>query len=320
MHRWRTRRRPWRGPPARDVLMPGAAPRTWSKSAFAALRAHTIVGIDRCPGAGPRARRARSPWPGRSPRVARTATQAARHSGDGERRRHRRRRARLGSAERLALMTARAHCADASSREADPPRRADRAAGRADGRHGRARVRCRRARSCRRPPKARKRWPASLSSTSAAQNPSPICSAAGHRSRCGWRNGRACSPPTATRAAVAALKQAAGATSGLKPVEAEVARPVPASGARPMELKGMDAVVFDPPRQGAEAQARELAKSAVKRAAGRRCRAIRQPSHATRGFSIDGGYQADRMSRRSTSSVTRRMWRSSPASSAKWAR
>ena len=29
------------------------------------------------------------------------------------------------------------------------------------------------------------------------------------------------------------------------------------------ELKGFDAVVFDPPRQGAEAQARELAKSTV---------------------------------------------------------
>ena len=29
-------------------------------------------------------------------------------------------------------------------------------------------------------------------------------------------------------------------------------------------MKNYDAVVFDPPRQGAEAQARELAKSAVK--------------------------------------------------------
>jgi 23S rRNA (uracil1939-C5)-methyltransferase len=29
------------------------------------------------------------------------------------------------------------------------------------------------------------------------------------------------------------------------------------------EMKAFDAVVFDPPRQGAEAQARELAKSAV---------------------------------------------------------
>ena len=62
--------------------------------------------------------------------------------------------------------------------------------------------------------------------------------------------------------AVAALKQAAQMTSGLKPVEAETRdlfrRPLVAS-----ELKRFDAVVFDPPRQGAEAQAQELAKSAV---------------------------------------------------------
>jgi 23S rRNA (uracil1939-C5)-methyltransferase len=62
--------------------------------------------------------------------------------------------------------------------------------------------------------------------------------------------------------AVGALKRAAAATSGLKPVETMVRdlfrRPFVAS-----ELKGYDAVVFDPPRQGAEAQAREIAKSAV---------------------------------------------------------
>jgi 23S rRNA (uracil1939-C5)-methyltransferase len=64
------------------------------------------------------------------------------------------------------------------------------------------------------------------------------------------------------QAAIAALRQAAGTTSGLKPVEATVRdlfrRPLVAQ-----ELKRIDAVVFDPPRQGAEAQARELAKSAV---------------------------------------------------------
>jgi 23S rRNA (uracil1939-C5)-methyltransferase len=32
----------------------------------------------------------------------------------------------------------------------------------------------------------------------------------------------------------------------------------------PSELKKFDAIVFDPPRQGAEAQARELAKSDVR--------------------------------------------------------
>jgi 23S rRNA (uracil1939-C5)-methyltransferase len=61
--------------------------------------------------------------------------------------------------------------------------------------------------------------------------------------------------------ALAALKRAA-ATPGLKPVETErrdlFRRPLLAD-----ELKSFDTVVFDPPRQGAEAQARELAASRV---------------------------------------------------------
>lgn len=63
-------------------------------------------------------------------------------------------------------------------------------------------------------------------------------------------------------AAIRALQQAAGKTSGLKPIDAQARdlfrRPFMAS-----ELKNFEAVVFDPPRQGAEAQARELGKSAV---------------------------------------------------------
>ena len=62
--------------------------------------------------------------------------------------------------------------------------------------------------------------------------------------------------------AVKALERAAANTSGLKAVEAQTRdlfrRPLMAA-----ELKGFDAVVFDPPRQGAEAQARELVKSSV---------------------------------------------------------
>jgi 23S rRNA (uracil1939-C5)-methyltransferase len=62
--------------------------------------------------------------------------------------------------------------------------------------------------------------------------------------------------------AVAALRHAANNTPGLKPIQAETRdlfrRPLVAQ-----ELKRFDAVVFDPPRQGAEAQAREIAKSAV---------------------------------------------------------
>jgi 23S rRNA (uracil1939-C5)-methyltransferase len=62
--------------------------------------------------------------------------------------------------------------------------------------------------------------------------------------------------------AVGALKAAAALTQGLKPIDAEARdlfrRPLVAQ-----EMKRFDALVFDPPRQGAEAQARELAKSAV---------------------------------------------------------
>jgi 23S rRNA (uracil1939-C5)-methyltransferase len=62
--------------------------------------------------------------------------------------------------------------------------------------------------------------------------------------------------------AIAALKKAAAGTSGLKPINAEVRdlfrRPLVVT-----ELKNFDAVVFDPPRQGAQAQAREIAKSTV---------------------------------------------------------
>jgi 23S rRNA (uracil1939-C5)-methyltransferase len=61
--------------------------------------------------------------------------------------------------------------------------------------------------------------------------------------------------------AVAALAEAAKAP-GLKPVDAE-ARDLFRRPLLPEELKRFDVVVFDPPRQGAEAQARQLAASRV---------------------------------------------------------
>ena len=61
--------------------------------------------------------------------------------------------------------------------------------------------------------------------------------------------------------AVAALNQAAKAP-GLKPVDAQ-ARDLFRRPFLPEELKHFDAVVFDPPRQGAEPQARALAGSKV---------------------------------------------------------
>ena len=64
--------------------------------------------------------------------------------------------------------------------------------------------------------------------------------------------------------ALAALDRAASATSGLKPVTVErrdlFRRPLTGP-----ELKPYDVVVFDPPRQGAERQSRELALSGVAR-------------------------------------------------------
>jgi 23S rRNA (uracil1939-C5)-methyltransferase len=63
--------------------------------------------------------------------------------------------------------------------------------------------------------------------------------------------------------AVMALERAARGRQGLKPIVAE-ARDLFRRPLLPMELKAFDAVVMDPPRAGAEAQARQLAASAVK--------------------------------------------------------
>jgi 23S rRNA (uracil1939-C5)-methyltransferase len=63
-------------------------------------------------------------------------------------------------------------------------------------------------------------------------------------------------------AAIAALKRAAAATAGLKPIKAE-ARDLLKNPLTVDELRRFDAIVFDPPRQGAPAQAQALAASAV---------------------------------------------------------
>ncbi|PZO78934.1 MAG: RNA methyltransferase [Mesorhizobium amorphae] len=70
--------------------------------------------------------------------------------------------------------------------------------------------------------------------------------------------------------AIAVLDRAARSTPGLKPITPErrdlFRRPLTAK-----ELSAFDAVVFDPPRAGAEAQAREIAKSPVPRVAAVSC-------------------------------------------------
>ena len=74
----------------------------------------------------------------------------------------------------------------------------------------------------------------------------------------------------ASAGAVAALSEAAGGTPGLRPIAAQARdlfrRPVLAQ-----ELKGIEAVVFDPPRAGAVAQAAEIASSGAARAIGVSC-------------------------------------------------
>jgi 23S rRNA (uracil1939-C5)-methyltransferase len=88
--------------------------------------------------------------------------------------------------------------------------------------------------------------------------------------------------------AVKALERAVNMTSGLKPVEA-ITRDLFRRPYVPIEMKNFDAVVFDPPRQGAEAQARELAKSNVNRIVGVSCDAMTFARDAK--ILVSGGYK-----------------------------
>jgi 23S rRNA (uracil1939-C5)-methyltransferase len=93
-------------------------------------------------------------------------------------------------------------------------------------------------------------------------------------------------------AAIAALQRAATGTQGLKPIEA-LGRDLFRRPFVPAELKRFDAVVFDPPRQGAEAQAHALAGSAVATVVAVSC----NPGTFARDarILIDGGYRLVRV-------------------------
>jgi len=91
----------------------------------------------------------------------------------------------------------------------------------------------------------------------------------------------------ADAAAIAALREAAK-TPGLKPIAAE-ARDLFRCPLAPDELKPFDAVVFDPPRQGAEAQARQLAASRVPLIVAVSCNATTFARDAR--ILADGGYR-----------------------------
>jgi 23S rRNA (uracil1939-C5)-methyltransferase len=88
--------------------------------------------------------------------------------------------------------------------------------------------------------------------------------------------------------AIEALSRAGSATPGLKAVAAQkrdlFRRPLTAP-----ELKPFDAVIVDPPRQGANAQARELAKSKVPLVISVSCNAATFARDAK--ILIDGGYK-----------------------------
>jgi 23S rRNA (uracil1939-C5)-methyltransferase len=87
--------------------------------------------------------------------------------------------------------------------------------------------------------------------------------------------------------AVTALQKAATSTSGLKPIKAE-ARDLFRRPLMPQELRDYDAVVFDPPRQGAQAQVTQLAASKIATVVAVSCNVATFARDAK--ILIDGGY------------------------------
>ncbi len=96
----------------------------------------------------------------------------------------------------------------------------------------------------------------------------------------------------ASAPAIAALTAAIGGAPGLKAIKAEVRD----LGRRPMlsmEMKKLDAVVFDPPRAGAAEQAGEIARSTLARVVGVSC----NPATFARDARIlaDAGFRLERV-------------------------
>jgi len=89
---------------------------------------------------------------------------------------------------------------------------------------------------------------------------------------------------------IAALQKAAKSTPGLKPLKAE-ARDLFRRPLVSQELRDFDAVVFDPPRQGAQAQATQLAASKVPVVVAVSCNAATFARDAK--ILIDGGYRIE---------------------------
>ena len=90
--------------------------------------------------------------------------------------------------------------------------------------------------------------------------------------------------------AVTALQKAATSASGLKPLKAE-ARDLFRRPLMPQELRDYDTVVFDPPRQGAQAQVKQLAASKIPVVIAVSCN-VATFARDARAL-IDGGYKIE---------------------------
>jgi 23S rRNA (uracil1939-C5)-methyltransferase len=90
--------------------------------------------------------------------------------------------------------------------------------------------------------------------------------------------------------AVTALQKAATSTPGLKPIKAET-RDLFRRPLMPQELRDYDAIVFDPPRQGAQAQVERLAVSKIPVIVAVSCNAATFARDAR--ILIDGGYRIE---------------------------
>src|SRR5262245_36866683 len=88
--------------------------------------------------------------------------------------------------------------------------------------------------------------------------------------------------------AVTALQKASTSASGLKPIKAE-ARDLFRRPLMPQELRDYDAVVFDPPRQGAQAQVRQVVAAKVPVVIAVSCNVATFARDAR--ILIDGGYE-----------------------------
>jgi 23S rRNA (uracil1939-C5)-methyltransferase len=92
--------------------------------------------------------------------------------------------------------------------------------------------------------------------------------------------------------AIAALRKTATSTSGLKPIKAE-ARDLFRRPLMPPELRDYEAIVFDPPRQGAQAQVLQLAASKIPMVVAVSCNVATFARDAR--ILVDGGYKLEQV-------------------------